>query len=357
MAILNRKYLYIFCIGVFIFFGQACSTRKGGYSILHIDSTILSMNAKQIYNDYEPVYSFHYLFFKNKTYIACLKNDTTVVLKNVFEDGSEHLLFVPGKIHSIGSRDSSLVILYNLNALKIITFHKDDDLTEFNSLIKMVPPVFNDTLFVYVGTGTCIQCIDSNQLLIPYGQINNTLNYLDTDAYMYTSINKTDTVVTHPMIKTPVEYLSGYEYYTASITDYNAHNNCLYYTFNKRNYLYRLNIAGGKLDSVEITSFKTTPFPGDKMRNLSYVRKYVYLNDKNTKIVTDSNYIYLIVRNHDKTYDIRLFSEQLTPLGRTTTNKDLFPEMAFMKNHTLYVPAQKNTAVCFSPTGELPKAH
>jgi hypothetical protein len=355
MAILNFCSPYKYFIGgIFFLFLQACTSFNRESVSIRMDSVNCHLNARAFY-DNNPMNSFHYIHFRNDIYVCGKKNDSTLLLKNIFKDDSDNYITIQGKINSIGSRDSTLFVLSNRNTLTVLSI-SDLGLTRYQSVIKSLPPIFSDSLFIKRGTGTSIIPLDSNCLIVPYGAENNTPNYLDSNAYIL--INYSDPITSRPIVKTPNEYLSAYEYYTEPISCFSHENHCLYYTFNKKNYLYRLNSNKTTVDSVEIPNFKTTPYPADKVTSFTYIRKYLFLNDKNCKIVCGDKIIYLITRIHDKSYDVHLYSNDLKSLGLTNCKTHgLFPEMAFIKDNKLYVPSQKNILYCFSVDSRLQKTN
>lgn len=351
MAILNFSSPCKYLIGGFFFLClHSCTSVSEGTATIKVDSVNSHFNT-MLFFDYNPMYSFNYINVGDKVYVCTKKTDSMLVLADVFDENRDYHLGVSGEINSIGSNDSTLFILSNNNILSIFHF-SDTGLARTKPETKYLASIFSDSLFVKRGTSTSLVPLSGDSLMVPYGAANSTMNYLDKNSYILMSFS--DTSAFRPIVKTPVEYLSDYEYYTDPVADYSVQNHSIYYTFNKKNYLYKLTVGTGILDSVSIPNFVTTPYDQKKITSFTYMRKYMYMNDKNYKIICGEKTIYLITRKRDKSYDIRLYTAELKPIGVTNCKTHLLlPEMAFLKDKKLYVPTQKNSFYCFYIDNEL----
>ncbi len=90
----------------------------------------------------------------------------------------------------------------------------------------------------------------------------------------------------------------------------------------------------------------------DKKSNMTYLRKYIMDNDKNSKIICDdSSNIYLIRRNastHIHKFTLFYFDKNLHLMGVEGINTVLFPEISFIHNNKLYVSNNTNGFTVFS---------
>ena len=90
----------------------------------------------------------------------------------------------------------------------------------------------------------------------------------------------------------------------------------------------------------------------EKKSNMTYLRKYIIENDKNSKIICDdSSNIYLIRRNaftNINKFTFYYFDKNLNLLGVESINKVLFPEISFIHNNKLYVSNKTNGFTVFS---------
>ncbi len=337
MAILICKMPVRLLTGIFLLLSMnACRNDRADIRHIFVDSISCSFDGASLYNNCRAVYGFTTLHMGNNIYMCCMEDDSTILKCDILGNKkTDTIAITGGHVRSLGSTDSTLYLVCNYRNLHQIHFKADSPVIVERS-VTLLPSLFNDSLFISAGTGTNLIPLTDNKLLIPFGAINETLSYLDTNAYIMTSVGDSGSYTA--IVRHPPEFLTTYEYFTASISDYNKTNNCLYYTFNKKEYLYRLNIHTRRLDSVLLKGFTKTAFDQDKMQSFTYIRSYIYQNDKNCKIICDNDKVFLIVRDHNKQYVINAFSSDLKLLSSTKINNDIFPEMAFIKDHQLYAP-------------------
>ena len=137
-----------------------------------------------------------------------------------------------------------------------------------------------------------------------------------------------------------------------TISNYDYKKNRLIYTFQKSNLIHIADIKSKKDETFEIEKLTTIDFPKDKLRNISFTRRYLKQNDKISKILVDGNSnIYVIVKFQEKNenkYRVYSYNPLTKNLNYANTKLQLFTDMAFIKHDKLYVPNENKCYTIFS---------
>jgi hypothetical protein len=347
MEILNYKTSYqkILIGGFFILTFFSCNTKNKNleYNSLIIDSVFSKLNSEKLLN-YDWSAGFHMLKMGEQKYLVSQKNDNEFIIHNLLLGIEKAIIKTDSPIHGFSVGDSSIYYLPN-NSNQIVKIFFSDTLFKKNKITYFTyKSFFGDSFFVASNFASSVR-YNYNTLAIPYG--NKTLNesYLDTFGILLLTI-KGEKIELKKIAKVEPNPNLGFEYLIKSITSFNSKTDDIIYTYQKSNKLYKYNLDNNKLDSITIDDYSFQAFDSKKKSNMTYLRKYVLNNDKNSKIICDdSSNIYLIRRNASSNinkFTFYYFDKTLKLLGKENVNTILFPEISFIYNNKLYVSNKTN---------------
>jgi hypothetical protein len=353
MEILNFKSSYqkILIGGFFLIILFSCKikNKKRKFNTLVVDSFSSTLISEKLLN-YDWSAGYHILQLGDKKYLVCQKNDKEFIIHNLLSGIEKQTIQTKFRIHGFTVGDSSIYYLPNNSNQIVKIFISDTNFICNKNTIYNYEHFFGDTFFVATDFASSIR-YNNHALAIPYG--NNVLNesLLDTFGILLLK-NIGESVEQKKIAKVVPNHVLGFEYLIKSITAFNPKMNDFVFTYQKCNKLYKYNLENNSLDSTVIDDYTFQDMNADKKSNMTYLRKYIMDNDKNSKIICDdSSNIYLIRRNastHIHKFTLFYFDKNLHLMGVEGINTVLFPEISFIHNNKLYVSNKTNGFTVFS---------
>ena len=319
------------------------------FHTLVVDSFSSTLSSEKLLN-YDWSAGYHILQIGEKKYLVSQKNDTQFVLHNLLSGTEKKTINTKYQIHGFAVGDSSIYYLPNNSNQIVKIFMSDTNFICIKNTIYNYKHFFGDTFFVATDFASTIR-YSNHTLAIPYG--NNLLNesLLDTFGVLLLK-NIGESMEQKKIAKVEPNPVLGFEYLIKSITAFNSKTNDFIFTYQKCDKLYKYNLENNSLDSTIIDEYSFEEMNVEKKSNMTYLRKYIIENDKNSKIICDdSSNIYLIRRNaftNINKFTFYYFDKNLNLLGVESINTVLFPEISFIHNNKLYVSNKTNGFTVFS---------
>jgi hypothetical protein len=292
------------------------------------------------------VFGAEMISFNNVPYFSSfLRTQDTISLLNVNTGIVQKEIGLIEKACALATKDSSIYLFYeNKNYYTRIDI-KDSLSSTFNISEHKLSSIFTESFFISSSKTSNIHIIDSTHMLFPYKVENGIKNMIDTFAYIYVDNNDTSKAYKLLNYINPLEY----DYLYRPVTAFHSSNQKLIYGFEKSNKISVADLINKTVKIIELDKFETTNYPKEKMRDLTFIRQYLKENDRLQKILIDSNSnLYFIVKySESNTFKFRvyIYIEKLDKLFHKDISYPVFPNLAFIKNNSLYVPDSNSYSI------------
>jgi len=339
--ILGRLFIII------IILNSCSSTNKTDIAINKSDS-IADFNLLLDNSDIEIDGAHPIKFDGNIHYLAYLKNRDTISLYNVTSGKIFSNIGLKEDAVAICTKNNSIYVFYEYqNYYSLITI-KDTISINPSIVIKNIPPIFSQDLFISTNNTCNIHIVDSTQFLIPYKIEGGFKNMLDSFAYINCNTIFGDS--SYKLVK--FEHPEKYDYLYRPVTEFDFKSNNFIYGFQKSNIINVVNFTTKKSTQIKLDKFTSIEFPKDKIRNISYIRQYLKQNDRLDKILsTQNDNLYIIIKlaeSPKSKYRIYHWNSDQNKLDKTDINYTIYTSLAFVKNQKLYVPNEYNSYTIFT---------
>lgn len=325
----------------------SCTELKQEFKPIKIDSCYTNINITNTNSRWE--FGYNFLNFKSDSlYICYVFNEDQIRIVSYRDSTKTNQLSVSDNFLSFYCIDSTLIIVYED---KLEKFRFDDQLN-YNTEIINHNVIFKDSLFLFSYMYSGIVPINEDEYLAPYRIENETINLLDTFAYLRIKTQDNEVYIKSKTIPNPKSYSTSSEYLKLPLAVISVDKNYYYYTFQKCPLVYRINSSTLEKDSVILSGYDTVVFDIKRERDIGYLRKYMMKNDYNFKLFIDSkNNIYILKKRQESKesdYEMIILNENLKVINRFNIKQTLVAEISFIKNNKLYVKSTNNNFIIYS---------
>lgn len=343
MAILGIPPPYrILILGVLLMIQLSCKTGNNSTSTVapKIDSILTNIKANDLFNSETISKGIHFIGLDNDSTYLVLVDSFNVTVMEISDSNNKIVIRNDKFIEQVVCKDSS-VILFNfedkvINKLTFLegSIHKHR-ITKID-----IPSIFNDSIFCYSIFSAPLCAIDTNSFLIPYRAFNETPNMVDDYSTLY--VSQSSKIFTIKKILPFASYIrKSYDYYKSILLSFDSKSNTIFYTFQKCSYLYSFSISTNKIDSVKIENFKSVEYDSTKVKDHTYLRKYMAETDLNTNIsIDESSRIYVVTKNSQDEVmnsEINIYNNKLEKLLNYETKQELYGTFAFTRKESFYI--------------------
>lgn len=343
MAILIKNPQYHFLVlGLFLIMHLSCTINKKKNSniIPSIDSFKTNVDANKLFNSETIAKGIHYITLTNDSTYFVLPNNNSIIIMDILDSSKKILINGNLNIEQLVCKDSSIICFdFTNNIFTKVTILNGDINKRLMSTSK-IPKIFDDYIFCYSAYSAPLLAIDTNSFLIPYRVYNESPNM--TDSFSTIFLRKEKNEYHFSKIIPFADYIQrGYDYYKSTLLSYDLKSNKIFYTFQKSNFLYSINIKTNRIDSVMLENFQSKDYDSTKITDFTYLREYMADVDINTNILVDNNSRILIIKKNNLSNksksEISIFDNNLKKLANYETPNELFGTFSFEKNNKLYI--------------------
>jgi hypothetical protein len=342
--LVSNKSFTLFCGGFIIIFFIGCSNSKSIEAKLQIAQTDSICNFYEFSDNANvDIEGTHPILFQHvPTFLAYLKTRDTLGLLKISDGTTIKGIPLLESAMSLCSNDSVVYVFYeNKDYYSKIVIHDSISNTISNTKLRM-SSLFNNDFFISSSKTCNVFYVDSIHFLMPYKVRNEYKNLLDTFAYIYydvTNANNSYKFLQHPNQK-------SFDFVYRPVTDFDKKSGTFVYGFQKSDTITVANLNNKKLITFKLDKLHTIEFPKEKIRNLTYIRQYLKLNDRVDKVFYTANQdVYVILKHHEKSkfkYRIYFYQSNKELLYYEDLSYKIYPRLSFLKKNQLHVPNEKN---------------